>query len=129
MTPTAPATTGMTVLDLAQAGRFEEIHDLFAPQLRAMVPAEALQAAWAAELAQRGPVTAVGEPVSEPAGAGGVLVKIPVSFERGEVTVVISLTDGGWLTGSSWRLPARPNPPRRGSHPTTRTRRRSTSRT
>jgi hypothetical protein len=99
MTPTAPATTGKTVLDLARAGRFEEIHDLFAPPLRAMVPAEALQAAWAAEIAQRGPVTAVGEPISEPAGAGDVLVKIPVSFERGEVTVIISLTDGGWLTG------------------------------
>jgi hypothetical protein len=41
MTATAPATTGMTVLDLAQAGRFEEIRDLFAPPLRAMVPAEA----------------------------------------------------------------------------------------
>src|SRR6266487_6171793 len=99
MTATAPATTGMTILDLAQAGRFEEIHDLFAPPLRAMVPAEALHAAWAAEIAQRGPVTAVGEPVSEPAGPGGVLVKIPVSFERGEVTAVISVADAGWLTG------------------------------
>ena len=48
-------------------GGFEEIHDLFAPPLRAMVPAEALGFAWAAEIAQRGPVTAVGEPVSEPA--------------------------------------------------------------
>jgi uncharacterized protein len=95
MTAIAPATTGMTVLDLAQAGRFEEIHDLFAPPLRAMVPAEALQAAWVAEIAQRGRVTAVGEP----AGPGGVLVKIPVSFERGEVTVVVSLADAGWLTG------------------------------
>ena len=99
MTPTAPVTTGKTVLDLAQAGRFEEIHDLFAPPLRAMVPAEALQAAWAAEIAQRGPVAAVGEPVSESAGPGGVVVKISVSFERGEVTVVISLAGGGWLTG------------------------------
>jgi hypothetical protein len=45
MTPTAPATTGKTVLDLAQAGRFEELRDLFAPPLRAMVPPEALQAA------------------------------------------------------------------------------------
>ena len=95
MTPTAPATTGMTVLDLAQAGRFEKIRDLFAPPLRAMVPAEALQAAWAAEIAQLGPVTAVGEPVSEPGGPGDVLVKIPVSFERGEVTVIISLADAG----------------------------------
>jgi uncharacterized protein len=99
MTPTGPATTGMTVLDLAQAGRFEEIHDLFAPPLRAMVPAEALQAAWASEIAQRGPVTAVGEPGSEPAGPGGVLVKVPVSFEHGEVTVVISFADAGWLAG------------------------------
>jgi dienelactone hydrolase len=99
MTPTAPTTTGMTVLDLAQAGRFEEIHDLFAPPLRAMAPTEMLRAAWAAEIAQRGPVTAVGEPVSEPAGPGGVVVKIPVSFQHGEVTVVISLADGGWLTG------------------------------
>jgi len=47
MTSTAPATTGMTVLDLAQAGHFAEIHELFAPQLRAMMPAEALQAVWA----------------------------------------------------------------------------------
>ena len=99
MTSTAPATTGRTVLDLAQAGRFEEIRDLFAPPLRAMVPPEALEAAWSAEVAQRGPVTAVGEPVSESAGPGGVAVKIPVTFERGEVTVVISLADGGWLTG------------------------------
>src|SRR5215472_759059 len=99
MTATTPATTGMTVLDLAQAGRFEEIRDLFAPPLRAMVPAEALQAAWASEIAQRGPVTAVGEPVIESAGPGGVLVKIPVSFKRGGVTVVISLADAGWLTG------------------------------
>jgi dienelactone hydrolase len=37
--------------------------------------------------------------VSEPAGPGGVVVKIPVSFQHGEVTVVISLADGGWLTG------------------------------
>src|SRR5205814_956333 len=77
---------------LARAGRA-------APPLRARGPAEAVRAAWAAEIAQRGPVAAVGEPVSEPAGPGGVVVKIPVSFERGEVTVVISLAGGGWLTG------------------------------
>jgi uncharacterized protein len=96
---TAPATTALTVLDMAQAGRFAEIHELFAPPLRAMVPPEALQAAWAAEIGRRGPVTSVGTPVSEPAGPGGVLVKIPVTFERGEMTVVVSVADGGWLTG------------------------------
>src|SRR5262249_4798701 len=88
-----------------QAGRFEEIRDLFAPPLRAMVPAEALQAAWAAEIAQRGPVTAIGEPTSEPAGPGGVAVKIPVTVEHSELTVVISLAEGGWPPGIQ-RAPA-----------------------
>ena len=99
MTTSAPATTGMTVLDLAQAGRFTDIHDMFAPQLRPMAPAEALQAAWAAEIGRHGPVTSIGTPVSEPAGPGGVLVRIPVTFERGELTVIVSATDSGWLTG------------------------------
>ena len=64
---TAPATTGLTVLDMAQVGRFAEIRELFAPPLRAMVPPEALQAAWAAEIGRRGPVTSVGTPVSDQA--------------------------------------------------------------
>jgi hypothetical protein len=51
----APVATGLAVLDMAQAGRFAEIRDLFAPQLRPMVTAEALQAASAAELGRRGP--------------------------------------------------------------------------
>jgi uncharacterized protein len=96
---TAPTTTGLTVLDMAQAGRFAEIQELFAPPLRAMVPPEALQAAWAAEIGRRGPVTSVGTPVSEPAGPGAVVVRIPVTFERGELTLVVSVTDDGWLAG------------------------------
>jgi dienelactone hydrolase len=95
----APAATGLAVIDMAQAGRFAEIRDLFAPQLRLMVTAEALQAAWAAELGRRGPVSAVGTPVSEPAGAGVVLVKIPVTCERGALTMVVSVHEWGWLTG------------------------------
>src|SRR2546429_3250132 len=71
----APVATSLTVLEMAQAGRFAEIHDLLAPQLRPMVTAEALQAAWAAELGRRGPVSSVGAPVSEPAGAGGGVVR------------------------------------------------------
>jgi uncharacterized protein len=98
MMPTAPAPTGMAALELAQAGRFAEIRDMFAPQLRAMVSAEALQATWAAELGRHGPVSSVGAPVSELAGAGMVVVKIPVTFERGELTLVVSV-DAGWLTG------------------------------
>ena len=50
MSHTAPGPTGLAVLELAQAGRFEEIRELFAPPLREMVSADGLQAAWAAEL-------------------------------------------------------------------------------
>ncbi len=96
----APEATSLAVLEMAQAGRFAEIRELFAPQLRAMVPAEALQAGWAAELGRRGPVTSVGAPVIEPAGPGaGVVVKIPVTCERGKLTLVVSVSDEGWLTG------------------------------
>jgi uncharacterized protein len=99
MTTTAPGPLGLAVLDMAQTGRFAEIRDMFAPQLRAMVTPGTLQAAWAAELARRGPVTGVGTPVREPAGPRGSLVRIPVTFEHGELTVAVSVSDEGWLTG------------------------------
>jgi len=96
---TAPVPAALTVLDMAQAGRFAEISDLFSPQLRSMVPAETLQAAWDAELGRRGRVRSVGTPVAESAHAGVVVVKVPVTCERGELTLVVSVTETGWLAG------------------------------
>jgi len=98
MTPT-PTETALAVLEMAQGGGFGEIRDLFAPQLRSMVTPEALQAAWAAELARSGPVSSVGDPVSEPVGAGVVAVKVPVACARGALTVVVSVTETGLLAG------------------------------
>jgi uncharacterized protein len=98
MTQQTPAQTGLAVLDLAQAARFAEIAELFAPPLRAMVPPEALQAAWTAEISQRGPVQQVGIPDSQPV-PGGAVVTIPVTFAHGERTVVVTVTDDGWLGG------------------------------
>jgi uncharacterized protein len=98
MTHTAPVPTGLAVLDLARAGRFAEISDLFAPQVRDLVTAEGLQAAWAAQIGRHGPVAAVGVPVSESA-ATGTVVRIPVTFEHGELTVIVSVDSTGWLTG------------------------------
>jgi hypothetical protein len=95
----SPAASGLAVLDLAQAGKFAELRERFAPQLRAMVSAGALQAAWEAELGRHGPVRSVGVPVSEPDGPRAAVVKIPVTCERGELTVVVSVTGMGWLTG------------------------------
>jgi hypothetical protein len=54
-----------------------------------MVTPDALQVAWRSELERRGPVTSLGEPVSEPAGAGVVVVKVSVTCEHGALTVVI----------------------------------------
>jgi uncharacterized protein len=68
MTQAAPGRAGLAVLDLAQAGRFADIRDMFAPQLRALVSAESLQAAWQAEVDRRGSVTSAGPPsASQPA--------------------------------------------------------------
>jgi hypothetical protein len=51
MMATTPAATSLAVLELAQKGRFAQIREMFAPQLRPMLTTETIQAAWAAELA------------------------------------------------------------------------------
>jgi dienelactone hydrolase len=99
MMATTPAATSLAVLEMARAGGFARIREMFAPQLRPMVTAEAIQAAWSAELGRRGQVTSVGAPVSEPAQGGVVVVKIPVTCEHGALTVVVSVTEAGQLTG------------------------------
>lgn len=93
------AATSLAVLEMAQAGRFAEIRDLFAPQVRAMVTAEALQASWAAELDRQGAVSSIGAPVSEPAGPGMAVVKVPVQCARGAFTLMVSVVAGGWVAG------------------------------
>ena len=82
------------VVELAMNGRFDEIRDMFAPPLRVMVSADSLKAAWQAETDQHGQVTKVGTPTQEQDG-----VRIPVTFEHGEMTVIVSATDKGELTG------------------------------
>ncbi|MGY0056268.1 alpha/beta fold hydrolase [Streptomyces sp. LZ34] len=98
-TGTDPATTAVAVVEMARKGCFAEIEGLFAPPLRAAVSAEMLKVAWALETGKHGAVTAIGEPVSEPAGAGRVRVSVPVSCERGGLTVVMSVDDAGDLNG------------------------------
>ncbi|MFC4114497.1 alpha/beta fold hydrolase [Nonomuraea zeae] len=96
---TDPAATAVTVVELAREERFADIEQLFAPPLRALVGAEALREAWTAETGKIGPVSAVGEPESEPAGAGLVLVSVPVTGERGGLDVVMTIDEDGRLTG------------------------------
>src|SRR5690349_1510911 len=94
------------VVDLACEGRFAAAAELFAPRLRAAVSAETFRAGWSGEASRIGPVRAIGEPVCEPADAGLVRVSVPVSGERGGLTVVMSLDDGGRLHGLRLAAPA-----------------------
>jgi hypothetical protein len=95
-----PADTAIAIIEMAERGQFNELHDRFAPQLRPLVPPDALRAAWEAEVAKTGPVSALGTPLTEAAGPGTVVVKVPVVFERGTATVAVGLAgEEGWITG------------------------------
>jgi dienelactone hydrolase len=105
----APVKTSLDVLEMAQAGQFDDIREMFAAPLRAMVTAEALEAVWKAEVDRLGPITSVGAPLSEPA-PGGVVVKVPVTCERGGLTLVVSVTSEGQLTSLQLASPGTTEP-------------------
>jgi uncharacterized protein len=88
-----------TALELAQAGRFAEFPELFAPPLRTMIVPAALETAWNAALDQQGPVVSVGAPVREPGPASSVVVKVPVTCERGGFAVIAPVDEAGQLGG------------------------------
>ena len=106
------ADTALAVIEMARRGEFTGISDRFLPQLRPLAPPEALRAAWDAEVAKNGQVSALGTPLTEAAGPGTVLVKVPVTFERATATVAVGLAgeegeageeaggdEGPWITG------------------------------
>jgi dienelactone hydrolase len=99
VTSTGPQRVALTILDLARAGRFTDIRDRFALSLRPMVTADVLKAAWDAEVAQLGPVHSVGTPASEPTNEHVTVVRVPVHFDRGTLTLQVSLTATVELTG------------------------------
>ncbi|AQZ62182.1 Hydrolase (HAD superfamily) [[Actinomadura] parvosata subsp. kistnae] len=103
---TDPAATATAVVEMARSGRFADVEALFAPPLRAVVSAEVLRSAWESQLSVLGAISAVGTPVSEPAPDGWVAatgqaelvkVSVPVTYERGELTVVVAVDDTGLL--------------------------------
>ncbi len=91
--------TALRAIGMAHAGHFSEIQGLFVRHLRTLVAPAALQAGWDAALDQQGPVSMVGEPVINPGGPSMVVVRVPVTCERGALTVLISMTEAGQLTG------------------------------
>ncbi|MGW4063942.1 alpha/beta hydrolase family protein [Amycolatopsis sp. NPDC004747] len=120
MTGTDPAAVALAIVGMVAAERFTEAEERFAPRLRAAVSAGTLRVGWETELAKTGPVRAVGTPLSEPPAAGLVRVSVPVTCERGGLTVIMSVDDAGLLhglrlappAGPSWTPPAYAEPER-----------------
>ncbi|WP_030439822.1 alpha/beta hydrolase [Actinoplanes subtropicus] len=79
------------LIDRLRAGQFAEISGMFPPNLQSLVPPEAIRAAWQAEIDRQGAVSAFGAPLSEPAGAAGTLVRVPVTFAGGAATVLATI--------------------------------------
>jgi dienelactone hydrolase len=95
-----PAQTAIAVIEMAERGEFTELHDRFAPQLRPLLTPDSLRAAWLAGIAETGPVSALGPPVTESPSPGTTLVKVPVTFARATATVAVGLAGAdGWVTG------------------------------
>ncbi len=119
----SPIQAGLGALELAQAGRFEELRERFAEPLRPMVAAGSLRAAWEASTGNLGQVTSIGTAIGEPA-PGVTVVKVPLRCEHGGLTFVATVTAGGALTGlqlappeamapvSAWEPPAYADPSR-----------------
>ena len=121
-----PESIARAVLDLARAGRFGEIRERFAAQLRPLVVAEALAHAWDTEVTPLGPVTSVGTPTTEESG-GTVVVRIPVRFARGERALQATMVPTGELAGlliapadvAPWQPPPYADPDRFAEHEVT----------
>ncbi len=98
--------TARTVATLAQSGDFAAIRAMFVDSLRPMVAADMLRAAWSAEIDRLGPLTAIGAPAADKAIGGARVVRVPLTFERGALTLVLSLVEDGGLTGLQLAPPA-----------------------
>jgi pimeloyl-ACP methyl ester carboxylesterase len=94
----SPTAQVLSLLRMAEEGRFEDISDLFVEQLRPMVSADVLRASWDAEIRRNGAVTAIGQPTAEPGPQGMVVVRAPITTQRGSMALVASLTPTGEVT-------------------------------
>ncbi|MEV0353145.1 alpha/beta fold hydrolase [Nonomuraea sp. NPDC050680] len=94
-----PAAVATAVVEMAGNGRFADVEELFAPPLRAVVSAEALRVEWEGLISRIGSISALGTPVSEPVQAGLTRVSVPVTCDRGGLTVVMSVDEAGLLHG------------------------------
>ncbi|MGW7535825.1 alpha/beta hydrolase family protein [Amycolatopsis sp. NPDC054798] len=94
-----PNELAVAVVEQVRDGRFSESVTRFSPELRAAVSGAALETAWNGQVGEHGPVTALGEPVAEPAGPGLTRVQMPVVCAQGKFLVVLSVDSAGIVAG------------------------------
>lgn len=113
-------TLATTVLDHAQAGRFNEICEMFAPELREHVAPDTLRASWDAAAVPLGRITEIGTE-AHGQGPGVLMSRTPVQFEHGTLNITI-VTTGEWIVGIQLDQPkndAWASPPYAENHPFT----------
>jgi hypothetical protein len=86
-------------IEAITARRFDELVGRFAPSVRTMITPDVLRAGWTTATVALGAYVGAGEPVEEPAGAGMVLVKVPMTFTNGMVVALVTVTGNGELAG------------------------------
>lgn len=92
-------TAAEAMLQFFEAGRFADAGKLFAPALRELASVDALRDSWQGLLTTQGPVTLVGTPLTEPAGANMTTVKIPVTCQHGAFAVLMVIDQAGDVHG------------------------------
>lgn len=97
------------VLAYARAGRFDAIREMFAPNLRGMVPVEALSGAWNAAVDTLGAVTGSGSARTEDGPNGAMIVRVPVILEQGALDLVVGVA-GEWVVGINLTPPQEATP-------------------
>ena len=96
---TDPAALAAHFVELADQGRWQDIEALFAPNLRAVVSADAVRAGWTSEAVPLGVLAGLGLAQAEEIDGGLTRVSVPVSFAKGDLTVVIATAGDGLLQG------------------------------
>ncbi|MEY9858474.1 dienelactone hydrolase [Catenulispora sp. GAS73] len=94
-----PAALMAHFVELADQGRWQAIEALFAPNLAAVVSADAVRAAWEAEAVPLGDVVGLGVARTEPIDDALTRVSATVSFTKGDLAIFIATAGDGLLQG------------------------------
>ncbi|MGW2663258.1 hypothetical protein ACWCW7_20045 [Nocardia tengchongensis] len=100
------APVAIKVAELLREERFDELTELFAPRLTAVVSAETVRAGWSGQISEIGAVRVIGTPATEPLDGALVAARVPLTCERGGLVVHLAVDAAGALHGLRLAAPA-----------------------